>query len=79
MFRRLLLPLEPLLLAHGADFYFCGHNHNFETTWPLRNNTLVQKSFDNPAAPFYVVSGAAGRRVDKLWLPLPVHAPVFKS
>jgi hypothetical protein len=52
--------LEPLLLAHNVDVYFAGHNHNYETTWPIRNGTLVAKSFDAPKAPFYVVSGAAG-------------------
>ena len=52
--------LEPLLLENHVDVYFCGHNHNYESTWPLRNGTLVQKSFEKPAAPFYVISGAAG-------------------
>ena len=43
-----------------VDFYFACHNHNYETTWPLRNGTLVAKSYHKPTAPFYITSGAAG-------------------
>ena len=28
--------LEPLMLKYGVDLYFAGHEHNYETTFPIR-------------------------------------------
>ncbi|GMH88122.1 hypothetical protein TL16_g11065 [Triparma laevis f. inornata] len=52
--------IEPLLKEHGVDIYFCGHAHNYQSTWPMYNNTIVQENFLNPQAPIHVLSGAAG-------------------
>jgi hypothetical protein len=30
-----VLDLEPMLAEFGIDFYFAGHDHNYETTWPV--------------------------------------------
>ena len=52
--------LEPLLLKHKIDLYFAGHNHNYESTWPLINGTLVTKNLTDTPAPVHIVSGAGG-------------------
>jgi len=52
--------IEPLLLSHNVDIYFCGHNHNYETTWPVYNGTITQKDFVNPKAPVHILAGSAG-------------------
>ncbi|GMI21001.1 hypothetical protein TrRE_jg3151 [Triparma retinervis] len=52
--------IEPLLLSHSVDVYFCGHNHNYETTWPVFNGTATQKDFVNPKAPVHILAGSAG-------------------
>ena len=35
-----LQDLEPLMLESNVDVYFAGHNHNYETTWPIAQNPL---------------------------------------
>lgn len=57
---RAIVDLEPLLKEHQVDVYFCGHNHNYETTWPVLNNRTLQKDYIDPAGPIHIVSGAAG-------------------
>ena len=52
--------VEPVLLEHNVDIYFCGHAHNYQVTWPVYNGTVVQDNFINPKAPVHVLSGAAG-------------------
>jgi len=52
--------LEPLFAEHGVDFYFAGHEHNYESSWPVLNSTSVRKSFDEPEGPVHFVTGAGG-------------------
>jgi len=52
--------VEPLLLRHGVDLFTVGHEHNYESMWPTRNLQPVQKDFEQPRAPIYVVDGAGG-------------------
>lgn len=52
--------IEAIMLRHRVDFYFAGHSHLYETTWPLKHGQPTQKHFDKPQAPFYITSGAAG-------------------
>lgn len=52
--------LEPLFEEFEIDVYFCGHNHNYETTWPVSGGKIIQKGFYNPKAPVHILSGAAG-------------------
>jgi len=53
--------LEPLYAEFGVDAYFAGHEHNYESIWPILNNTLLSgKSFDNPLAPMHITTGAGG-------------------
>lgn len=52
--------VEPLLLRYGVDLFTAGHEHNYESMWPTRNLQPVQKNFEQPQAPIYVVDGAGG-------------------
>ncbi len=52
--------LEPLLKEFRVDMYMAGHNHNYETTWPVYDGIVQQKSFHLPRATVHFVSGAAG-------------------
>lgn len=53
--------LEPLLVKHGVDFFFAGHVHNYETSWPVINFTLVgEKTYVDPQSYVHVITGAGG-------------------
>ena len=55
-----LADFEPLLREFSVDIFFAGHDHNYETTWPVYNFSVVQKSYNNPKATVHIVSGSAG-------------------
>lgn len=74
--------LEPLLLKYGVDISMVGHEHNYETSFPMKNDNKVQSDYNNPKAPIYILSGAGGApsldkfgpsapwsrsRIDNLW------------
>lgn len=52
--------LETLLTKYHVDLYLCGHKHNYERTFSVRNNTLLTESYHNPPSFFQVISGNAG-------------------
>jgi hypothetical protein len=52
--------MEPLFLRFGVDIFACGHEHNYESMWPTKDLQPVQKDFNAPRAPVYVVEGAGG-------------------
>jgi hypothetical protein len=58
--------LEPLMLKYGVDLYFAGHEHNYETTFPIRNCSMgssacyIGKDYSEPIAPIYTVCGNGG-------------------
>ena len=52
--------MEPLFVKYGVDMFLCGHEHNYESVWPTRNNVPTQLNFTSPAATVYVVEGAGG-------------------
>ncbi|KAI8087527.1 Metallo-dependent phosphatase-like protein [Thamnidium elegans] len=52
--------LETLLTKYNVDLYLCGHKHNYERTYTVRNNTLITKSYHNPPSFFQVITGNAG-------------------
>ena len=51
---------EPIMMQYGVDLYMCGHEHNYESIYPVANNSRVQDDFVSPLAPVHVVSGAGG-------------------
>ena len=52
--------IEDLLNREGVDVYLCGHNHQYERTYPMYRGKAVSFNFTNPTAPVYIVNGGAG-------------------
>lgn len=52
--------VEGLFSKYGVDVYFCGHQHSYERSYPVFDTTHIEKSYDHPTAPVYIVAGAAG-------------------
>ena len=52
--------LEPLFARYGVDAYFAGHEHNYESTWPMMNSTVLSHSFIDPPGPVHFTTGAGG-------------------
>ena len=53
-------PLEPLLAAHGVDFYFAGHTHHYERTFPVVRGAATQRDYQQPRGTVHIQSGIAG-------------------
>jgi hypothetical protein len=52
--------IEKLLLKYGVDFYFAGHTHHTEITYPVAKGREVQLDYVNPKAPIHCQIGVAG-------------------
>ncbi|OAC98418.1 hypothetical protein MUCCIDRAFT_75579 [Mucor lusitanicus CBS 277.49] len=52
--------LESLLVKYNVDMYLCGHKHNYERTFPVRNDTTLTRSYHNAPSFFQVITGNAG-------------------
>jgi len=52
--------LEPLYAEHGVDLYLAGHEHNYESMYPVLNSTVASQTFIDPSAPVHFTSGAGG-------------------
>jgi len=50
--------VEPLLLQAGVDLFAFGHDHFYQSNWPVAQGKAVGKSFVEPRAPVHVLSGA---------------------
>jgi hypothetical protein len=53
-------PLEPLLAQYGVDFYFSGHTHHYERTWPVVRGASTQMNYEDPRGTVHIQSGIAG-------------------
>ncbi len=70
-------PLEPLFYQMGVDFYFAGHMHSYERMWPVYRQQVLQRDYQNPKAPIYLIGGAPGcqEKLDRFdWTPYPWSA-----
>jgi len=58
--------IEDLTYKYGVDVFFWAHEHSYERTWPLYNNTVYNGSdsapYTNPRAPVHITTGAAGQQ-----------------
>ncbi|KAF8320020.1 Metallo-dependent phosphatase [Clavulina sp. PMI_390] len=52
---------EPILKQYDVDLAVFGHVHNMQRLKPTYNNTVDPAGLNNPSAPWYLVSGAAGQ------------------
>eukprot|EP01065_Artemidia_motanka_P048366 TRINITY_DN776_c0_g5_i1.p1 TRINITY_DN776_c0_g5~~TRINITY_DN776_c0_g5_i1.p1 ORF type:complete len:575 (+),score=204.51 TRINITY_DN776_c0_g5_i1:93-1817(+) len=53
--------LEPLYAKYGVDLYFAGHEHNYESMWPVLDSGLAgPKTFVEPQGPVHFTTGAGG-------------------
>jgi len=53
---------EDILNEGGVDLVLQAHVHDYERTLPVRNGAPTATNYTSPAAPVYVVNGAAGNR-----------------
>ncbi|GAB9476134.1 hypothetical protein Gpo141_00013205 [Globisporangium polare] len=58
---------EELFIKYGVDVVLAGHEHSFERQFPIARGSAVttgvsadKKTYANPQAPVYIVTGAAG-------------------
>ncbi|KAI9370240.1 Metallo-dependent phosphatase-like protein [Aspergillus egyptiacus] len=51
---------EELFYRYGVDLGVFGHEHNAQRFWPVYDDVIDTNGMDNPRAPMYIVSGAAG-------------------
>jgi hypothetical protein len=52
--------LEPLFLSAKVDLVLQAHRHSYARSYPVANGTRTGTAYADPAAPVYVVQGAAG-------------------
>jgi len=52
--------IEPLMKKYSVDLYFAGHEHDYESNYPVINNTQAGTSFMNAQAPIHFTTGAGG-------------------
>ncbi|KAK0560089.1 hypothetical protein OC861_006416 [Tilletia horrida] len=66
---------EPLFNQYGVDLVFSGHAHFSDRNAPIANNVTDPNELNNPKAPWYITSGAAGHYdgLDTLYSPLPSY------
>eukprot|EP00756_Hemistasia_phaeocysticola_P036841 Hpha_TRINITY_DN16663_c1_g2::TRINITY_DN16663_c1_g2_i1::g.181626::m.181626 len=52
--------VEPLLIKYGVDIFNAGHIHDYEASWPMKNNVVCQKNYTNPRCTVFIVEGNGG-------------------
>merc|ERR1712113_13857 len=55
--------LEKLMDKYKVDFYWTGHMHMYERTWPTLYGK-VQKTYHNPDFPVHINAGNSGSKND---------------
>jgi len=67
------LAVEPLLVKFGVDIVLTGHDHGYERTYPVVDNTVYDSAgtlYHSPRAPIHILVGTAGASLDD-WLAQP--------
>ena len=54
----MIAAIEPLLLQAGVDLFAFGHDHFYQSNWPVAQSKAAGTSFIAPRAPVHVLSGA---------------------
>jgi hypothetical protein len=62
--------LVPLLEQHGVDVVFSGHSHSYERTYPILQNSPIDRgqdpSYTDPGGPIYIITGGGGGNLTEL-------------
>ena len=61
--QKIIDDVEPLMKTYGVDLYISGHEHSYESIYPVWNGTVVDKSataFQDPLSPVHIITGAGG-------------------
>jgi hypothetical protein len=53
---------ENILLQGHADVVIQAHVHDYERSFPVAHDNATARNYEKPAAPVYIVNGAAGNR-----------------
>lgn len=70
----MLADLEPLMLKYGVDIYAAGHQHQYESMFPVKHGQPTAKNFVNPAAPVHFLTGNGGPPgIDLFGVPAPLN------
>jgi predicted phosphodiesterase len=71
---------EALFVKYGVDLVLSGHEHNYQAMYPTLDGEATcsgsDSCFNNPAAPVYVLNGAAGNK-EHLRGSFPANPPDF--
>jgi hypothetical protein len=60
----MLADLEPLMLKYGVDVYAAGHQHQYESMYPVKHGVPTAKHFENPRAPTHFLTGNVSARLE---------------
>eukprot|EP01095_Lingulamoeba_sp_RSL-Kostka_P013903 TRINITY_DN5877_c0_g1_i2.p2 TRINITY_DN5877_c0_g1~~TRINITY_DN5877_c0_g1_i2.p2 ORF type:complete len:272 (+),score=81.16 TRINITY_DN5877_c0_g1_i2:822-1637(+) len=52
--------IEDLINQYNVDLFIQAHVHNYERTYPVYKDQVVQQNYTNPQAPVYSVVGTGG-------------------
>ena len=64
----LKLQAEAKYIKHKVDLVTCGHQHNYERSWPLEGGLPTAFDYTNAPSPVYIVNGAAGNREGQFYV-----------
>ena len=53
-----------MFYEYGVDMVVQGHEHSYERLWPVYNETVTAKNYENPQAPVHIITGKAGCQED---------------
>jgi len=51
---------EEIFKTYNVDIFFSGHVHNYQRLYPIYQNQITSKGYNDPSSTMYIVSGAAG-------------------
>ncbi len=54
--------VEGVFREYDVALVLTAHEHNYQRTYPVYQQKVVNTSYDNPSAPTYLVNGAGGNR-----------------